>query len=54
MHGKGKMTYKQSGDVYDGEWKDGQRHGKGKMTFKQSGMGTTANGRMVKEMVNVR
>lgn len=30
--GVGKFYYK-NGDVYDGEWKDGQRHGKGKMIY---------------------
>ena len=32
-HGKGKMIYRDGGDIYDGEWKDGKPHGKGKMTY---------------------
>ena len=40
--GKG-MTYA-DGDVYDGEWKDGEIHGKGKMTF--ATLCTMANGKM--------
>ena len=32
-NGQGKLTYK-NGDVYEGEWKDGERHGQGKLTYK--------------------
>ena len=32
FHGKGRMTYR-NGDMYWGEWKDGQRHGKGTYTL---------------------
>ena len=32
-HGKGKMTYKRAGMVYEGEWKNGLYYGKGKKTY---------------------
>ena len=31
-HGVGKIVYKTSGKIYEGEWKDGNKHGKGKLT----------------------
>ena len=32
--GKGVMTYRVSGDRYEGDWVNGLYHGKGKYTFK--------------------
>ena len=37
MHGKGTYTYA-SGNVYDGDFKDGTMHGKGTMTYADGGV----------------
>ena len=35
--GHGKMIYASTGNIYEGEWKNGQHHGRGKLTEASTG-----------------
>eukprot|EP01065_Artemidia_motanka_P001222 TRINITY_DN10564_c0_g1_i1.p1 TRINITY_DN10564_c0_g1~~TRINITY_DN10564_c0_g1_i1.p1 ORF type:complete len:972 (+),score=283.17 TRINITY_DN10564_c0_g1_i1:110-3025(+) len=38
LHGRGRVTWADTGDEYDGYWRDSRRHGKGTMTRQATGV----------------